>query len=399
MTEPEAEPPAAHRPNPPGWQPPGPDDRDDPSPKQVGLALAVFRATLLRLTPRGFVTEALVAINVLVFVIMVVSGVSPTGPTSIDLIRWGADYGPRTTSGEWWRMLTSTFVHIGVIHVAMNMYVLWTSGRLIERIFGNVGFLVLYVASGLAGSLTSLVWSPFVVSAGASGAVFGIYGGLAGFLLWERGSVPREALATLQRSAIYFVGYNLLFGLGLNKSGAVNVDMAAHLGGLAGGFLAGLVLAHPLTPEGAATRRIRAAACAAGTAVLLVLAARAMPPAPFDYFAEVDRAAEVEKRVNVAFRQALNDRDAGKSSDAELAEAIDTRVLPEWRAARERFERAKGLPDWQAKHVSKIASYMAAREEVFSLVAEAKRTGDVGLLEKANEKQAEAERLMKEGGK
>jgi rhomboid protease GluP len=399
MTEPETGPGGGPPEPPPALSHPAPAAARPPTALQASIALAAFRRALGELTPRGFVTEALIAVNVLVFVLMVVRGVSPMEPKVADLLVWGADYGPRTTSGEWWRMFTATFVHIGLLHIAMNMYVLWVSGRMVERIFGNLGFLVLYVASGLAGSVASLLWSPYVVSAGASGAIFGVYGGLAGFLVRERRSIPREALATLQRSAVFFVGYNLLFGLGLNKSGALNVDMAAHLGGLAGGFVCGLALAYPLTREGASTRWMRAAAVAAGTAALIVLATRAVPRAAFDYFTEIDGFAAMEKRALAAFNEALEQNKANKITDAELAEAIDTRVLPEWRASRERFAGAKGLPAPQARLVGQVAAYMTAREEGFGLVAEAGRTGNAALIEKANEKQAKAAALVKEIGK
>src|SRR5581483_12406379 len=105
--------------------------------------LAEFGATIRALTPRGFVTEALIAVNVLVFVVMVARGVSPMEPKIADLLAWGAGYGPSTTGGQWWRLLTATFLHIGVIHLGMNMYCLWDAGRLMERVFGNAGFLVL----------------------------------------------------------------------------------------------------------------------------------------------------------------------------------------------------------------------------------------------------------------
>ena len=76
-------------------------------------------------------------------------------------------YGPLTLDGQWWRLLTCTFVHIGIIHIGLNMWVLWDIGQLVERLTGNVGFLLLYLLSGLFGSLASVYWNPEVLSAGA----------------------------------------------------------------------------------------------------------------------------------------------------------------------------------------------------------------------------------------
>jgi rhomboid protease GluP len=238
----------------------------------VSSALAEFGRALRALTPRGFVTETLIAVNVLVFVLMVARGVSPLEPDEADLIAWGAGCAPRTTGGEWWRLLTATFLHVGVIHLAMNMYVLWDAGRLMERIFGNAGFLVLYLAAGLAGSVASVVWHPDGVSAGASGSVFGVYGGLLGFLLCQRASIPPEALQRFQRSGLVFIGLNTMIGFSIKR-----IDMAAHLGGLAGGFLGGVVLAHPLDRAGASRRPLRTTLLAAGAAAGVLTAVLLLP--------------------------------------------------------------------------------------------------------------------------
>ena len=130
--------------------------------------------TLFQLTPRCFVTPAIFWLNIIVFVAMVLTGVNLMDPTSADLIQSGANYGPKTLSGEYWRLLTCTFLHIGVIHLACNMWALWNVGFLVERLVGNVAFLVLYLVSGLLGSIASLYWNPDVPSPGASGAIFGV---------------------------------------------------------------------------------------------------------------------------------------------------------------------------------------------------------------------------------
>jgi hypothetical protein len=133
------------------------------------------------------------------------------------------------------------------------MWVLIIAGPLVERMVGNFGFLVLYLTAGLCGSLLSLLWHPLVISAGASGAVFGIYGALLGLLVRSGGSLPAKVLEALRDSGLAFVGYNLIFGFILSDT----IDNAAHIGGLIGGFLCGVVLSQPFTIEARTRRPVR----------------------------------------------------------------------------------------------------------------------------------------------
>ncbi len=375
--------------------PPAPGPMGDPPrprapiPTDVSPVLRAFGATTRALTPRGFVTEALVAINVLVFVIMVARGVSPMEPKVLDLLDWGAGYGPRTAGGQWWRLFTATFLHIGVIHLGMNMYVLWDAGRLVERIFGNAGFLVLYVSAGLAGSIASVAWHPFTVSAGASGAVFGVYGGLLGFLVMERRSLPREVLQSFQRSAMVFVGLNLMIGLG-----AKGIDLAAHVGGFVGGFAGGLVLSHPLDAAGASRRGMRAAFLAAGTAIAVLTATRLLPPRT-DVEAELTSFRAVEKRSMDGLREAFEASKDGKLTDAQFAERIETQILPPWQASHRKLAAAQGVPTEEQRYLDALLVYMSAREDAFSLLAEGARTDDAAVIQRGQEKLHEANELVK----
>jgi membrane associated rhomboid family serine protease len=173
-------------------------------------------------------------------------------PTNAALIRWGADFGPLTTHGQWWRLLTAAFVHVGLMHIALNMWALLSGGIFTERLFGNLGFLTLYLLSAIGGNLASVAWQPFTVAAGASGAIFGIYGALIGLLLVQRKSIPSAAAVSLGKNAMLFVGYNIIYGL----KGGSNIDMAAHLGGLLTGLVAGCALAYGVDP-GAGRERLR----------------------------------------------------------------------------------------------------------------------------------------------
>jgi rhomboid protease GluP len=190
------------------------------------------------------VTSVLIAINVLVFAAMVASGVSFSNPTPQDALNWGADYGPATLGDhQLWRLLTSTFVHFGIIHIAFNMYVLYQIGPFVQITFGRARYLILYVIAGLSGSVVSLYIHPNSVGAGASGAIFGLYGAVFGFLLRERNTLNPAAVKSIGKSAGIFIVYNLVFGA-MNRT----TDVSAHLGGLVAGFLAGLALVRSRKP-------------------------------------------------------------------------------------------------------------------------------------------------------
>src|SRR2546430_2092972 len=120
--------------------------------------------------PRPIITRLLVGLNVAVFIATAVAGVSVIDPSGEALLRWGADFGPRTLSGEPWRLLTSTFLHFGIIHLALNMWCLWALGTLAEPLFGWPAFLLLYLLSGLGGSVLSMLGHPLAGGAGGSGA-------------------------------------------------------------------------------------------------------------------------------------------------------------------------------------------------------------------------------------
>lgn len=189
------------------------------------------------------VTHVLVAINVAVFVLMIVSGASPLEPSLSQLIRWGADWGPLTLGSQPWRVLTSNYVHGGMIHIGFNMWCLWSLGQLAERLFDRWSYLLVYTLSGIAGSVVSLWWHPMAVGVGASGAIFGLAGAVLAVLYFGHLSISREAVKPILNSLLAFVGYNLLFGL------RPGTDNSAHLGGLAGGLFLGFVISRSHSRE------------------------------------------------------------------------------------------------------------------------------------------------------
>jgi len=160
---------------------------------------------------------------------------------SQQLVDWGSNYGRLTLKGEWWRLFTSMFLHGSIWHIGFNMLALWQVGQVTERIFGSARFAGLYLLAGLSGSLASVLWNPHVNSVGASGAIFGVIGGLLAFLGRKDSGVPPTVVKDLRGSMVPFLLFSLWMGFIYPHT-----DNAAHIGGLIGGWLAGHLLARSI---------------------------------------------------------------------------------------------------------------------------------------------------------
>lgn len=197
------------------------------------------------------VTQIIFGINAAVFLGMALAGSTVMEFSPQETIRWGANWGPLTLSGEWWRLFTCVFVHGGIIHIAFNMWCLWNLGALAESLYGLWTYAAIYLICGVGSSLTSVAWHPSGPSVGASGAIFGLAGALlAAFKLGEF-SVPRAALSGTLRSLGAFVFYNLVFGAAMP-----GIDNAAHIGGLITGLIVGAIIALIAPLREQAPRRI-----------------------------------------------------------------------------------------------------------------------------------------------
>ena len=183
---------------------------------------------------KGFIaTPILIDINILVFIVMIASGVGIMSPSTLSLLKWGADFGPLTLTGDWWRTVTCNFIHIGAFHLLMNMYAFMYVGLLLEELIGGRRMFVSYLLTGLCSAAFSLYMHGETISAGASGSIFGLYGIFLAFLLFHR--IAKEQRKALLTSILIFVGYNLVYGM---KAG---IDNAAHIGGLLSGFVLGII--------------------------------------------------------------------------------------------------------------------------------------------------------------
>ena len=176
------------------------------------------------------VTKALVAINVLVYLAEIAQGAG-VNATSGSIFEHGALYGPSVANGDWWRLVTSMFLHYGPVHLGLNMLALWWFGSVLEQILGSGRFLLVYLVSGLAGSAGALIDNPNAVTVGASGAIFGILGAML--------IIEYQRTGTLLGNAFILIAVNLIFGFSL---GSGTIAVGGHIGGLVGGIASILVL-------------------------------------------------------------------------------------------------------------------------------------------------------------
>jgi rhomboid protease GluP len=208
----------------------------------LAISLTDLLQSSLARTP---LTHVLLAVNVIVFLVMLSQGASLWHTSTGVQLAWGANFGPATQDGQWWRLATAMFIHFGVLHLGMNMWALRDVGRLVERLYGPWRYATLYLGSGVLGNLLSLVvQGNQAVSGGASGAIFGLYGALLVFLWRERRQVDRHEFSWLFWSALVFV--LLIFAMGIWV--VPGIDNSAHAGGFVLGALLARVLAKPWTP-------------------------------------------------------------------------------------------------------------------------------------------------------
>ena len=350
----------------------------------------VFEHALRRLTPRVFVTYGLVAINLLVFAAMAIDGeMGLLTADTAQVQRWGATYGPAVTAGEWWRITAANFIHFGFVHIGFNMWVLASAGPLVERLLGNIPFLVMYLFAGALGSIASVAHNPMVIGAGASGAVFGVIGALLAVAVRQRDSIPMERVQHLRNSALAFVGYNVAFGFSID-----GIDNAAHLGGLAGGFVCGVVLSQPIVGEKRRGRLLKSVVTAAAGLAITVglgqLLPRDLPDSQGLLRAWIASEAELLDRVNAQAKLF----DQGKIGAPRLIQELRNNVIPAWREARLSLDEIEGLPDANMKNIAKIKQYAKAREEGWEMLAEGLERDDPAMVERAVQKQTEAARLF-----
>ncbi len=183
------------------------------------------------------ITYSIIALNLIVYIFSSLFSQDIIDMDMQTLVDMGALYGPLTVlKGEWWRLFTAMFLHAGMTHLLMNMFSLYLIGRGAEMYFDTKSYLSIYLFSGLLGALASLYMHPVSVGIGASGAIFGVFGALAGFFLAHREKIAAHSKAFMKDFAI-IIGINLVIGFSIPS-----IDVSAHLAGLVVGFIGGFVL-------------------------------------------------------------------------------------------------------------------------------------------------------------
>jgi membrane associated rhomboid family serine protease len=203
----------------------------DHSGKPRGAAKVTQRARRLSYEGTGsIVTKALIAINVLVYLLEIADGGTVNGPGIDFQVRW-ALFGPAVAHGDWYRLITAGFLHANVLHIGLNMLILWLVGSQLEEVLGRARYLLLYFVSLLAGSAGALLQSPFGYTLGASGAIFGLFGALLVLEYFATGQIVGS-------QAFGLIAINMIFSFTFG-----GISWGGHLGGLAGGILGTLALA------------------------------------------------------------------------------------------------------------------------------------------------------------
>ncbi|HYN54502.1 MAG TPA: rhomboid family intramembrane serine protease [Methylotenera sp.] len=320
--------------------------------------------------PIIWVTQSLIAVNVLVFLAMLFDGAgfwhSPNGVQ----LAWGANFGPATQDGEWWRLGSAMFLHFGLLHLVFNIWALWDAGQLVERMYGHLHFISIYLISGLMGNLVSLVMQGnLAVSGGASGAIFGIYGALLTFLWYERAAIDSHEFRWLFGGAAVFAIATIVLGFTIP-----GIDNSAHIGG----FVTGLLISQVLTKPLKTTRfRIKTAFSICTMAVATVILVINIPPPKYRWSDELLLRKEIgdflikDQAINRSWLEIMNQGQQGNTTYDALAYQINSTISDPYD---ESFEKLSQLPSNtalpSATNLAHLLTYVQHRKDESKMIAE-----------------------------
>jgi rhomboid protease GluP len=320
-----------------------------------------------------YITYAIIAINVIVFVLMAINGAGILKADPSVHIRWGSNYSPLTLSGDWWRVVTCIFIHFGIIHLVMNTYALYMVGVYLEPMLGKTKYIVAYLCTGIIASIVSLWWhKEGVNSAGASGAIFGMYGVFLALLFTNL--IPKQVRISLLQSIGVFVVYNLIYGM---KSG---VDNAAHIGGLVSGIIIGFIFYTLLKKQ---DRGSKSNLALIGITAATILSAwlylnspgnkvgseerqRALNEVQEMNFADAEAYLEKMKTFSELETEALAPfNEKPPLNNTELSKRLNTISAEKWDRALGVLEKAKtyNVSEKQKKQAELLIEYVTARKE------------------------------------
>ncbi len=305
-----------------------------------------------------FITPILINICILIFIVMVISGVNAFLPDTESLIKWGANFTPLTLGGQYWRLISNCFLHIGVIHLLFNMYALMYIGLLLEPFIGKTRFGIAFLITGIGGSVISLWWHDLIVSAGASGAIFGLFGVYIALLLTNL--IDKETRKKILTSLLLFVGYNLIYGL---KGG---IDNAAHIGGLLIGIIFGITLFPSLSqPEKKIRNLILNTTSIIGILVFTSFVILRTPNDVAKYEKFMSGFIDIEQKAMSFYRV------QPYSTDDKYLKAIKVDGIPNWKKCKEivnQVDSLENLPIELIDRVELLSRYCDYRIESFELM-------------------------------
>ena len=336
--------------------------------RQAGIVAAYghpqhqpFEAALRGRTPFLLVTPILVAANVLTFVFMVLGSGSLSDPET--LVRWGGNLGPRTTNGEWWRLLSATYVHSGTLPLLATLIGLIPVGLVLERLVGHLATAATYVGAGLIASIVVLIQHPVTVNVGGSSAVFGLHGLLIAALVWN---VRRRSTATVPigvlKTLLPAIGLFLLLhaatqGIGIADAFALLV-----------GVIYGMSTAKRIEVRKPSVRQV---GIAFGSTFALVALAAIPLHGLTDVRPEIEHVAEVEARTADAYQRAVDQFKLGALTNEALAHVIDRTIVPELQAVSARLTALGKVPPQQRPLLDSAREYLRLRHESWRIRAQA----------------------------
>ena len=294
------------------------------------------------------------------------------------LVRWGGSFGPRTTTGEWWRLGTAMFVHAGPLHLLVNLAGLVAAGMVVERLAGHLAFAGVYTAAGIFASAVGLSASPSQVTVGASGAVLGVYGLLLATAFWSalHPSPLRMPLGNAARLAPMIVACLAYNAWDSSLPGAAEF----------GGFLVGLGCGLALT-QGITVRKPRPHRVAAIVVIVLIVAFASTAPLRglADVRPHVARVVSLEMGTSGLYEEAVARFRLGRMSADALAQLIETTIVPELQTVQARVQAVRKVPPEQQALVANADAYLALRSRSWRLRAVGLRKSSAGMLRKADE--------------
>jgi membrane associated rhomboid family serine protease len=326
-------------------------------------------------TPKPVVALAIVALNVGIFICMLVSPGSFSNQET--LIGWGSSFGPKTTNGEWWRLVTAMFVHTGLLHTLANVVGFVQIGLLTERLFGRLAIGNAYIAAGLLAGVVNLLLYPVSVSAGGSASVFAVYGLFAaafmsGVAFPSELSIPPTTLLKLAPGAVFFLLYSLASGFA----------GPAEMTGLILGLVYGCVLIKDLSVQTPPPRRV---AITSAAVVFMTVAACIPQRGLADVRPEIEQLAVVEQKTSTSYDEAVRHFTNGQMTLKELVEVIDRSILPEFTAAQARIKKLQRVPYAQASLLAGANEYLTLREESWRARSAGLRRKSLGTMRPPDE--------------